>query len=212
VLFVVSTPFFEAEQKTTTSKTRKKDLLVGVWQHSNITDSTFKMTTICVDFPDGSLVSFDRIRREFFITLNNGSLMSVGRIPVRPNPPTVFQFEGQKVVVEEAKAVPITKTVQVKKLGYKKAPVIKTAIWNDRFLRLEATCITYHANESSAAKGTIELRPGSSTRVIQAHEAGRKDRFEDMDNQVRQLLHRLSFCSSHQLTYFLVFLFRVSSL
>jgi hypothetical protein len=141
------------------------------------------MTTICVDLPDGSLISFDRIRRQFILTLKNGSLMSCGQIPVRPNPPSVFQVGGVSVAVEAPKSVPVRKTVTCKKLGYKKAPVIHSAIWNQRFVALDHDTVTYHANEGAPAKGTICLKPGCTTRVIQSHEPARKDRYEDNDNQ-----------------------------
>ena len=146
-------------------------------------------TMISIDFPDGSIISYDRVRRDMILTLANGSVMHTGgNIPARPNPPTVFRMEDGKggvvdVPVVEIPLAPVSSTVWVEKLGYKKAPILGSDIWNKRFLRLEPQSVGYYENDSTPhAKGMIGLNPGCTVRVIQAHEAGRKDRYENGHN------------------------------
>ena len=145
-------------------------------------------TMISVDFPNGAIISLDRVRRQLIATLTNGSVMTLGGyLPARPNPPSVFRVEGvngevEEVVKEEVLLAPISSTTSCHKLGYKKAPILGTDIWNKRFLRLEPSALSYHENDSSGAKGVIVLNSGCTVRVIQAHEPARKDRYEDGHN------------------------------
>lgn len=143
---------------------------------------------IAVDLPDGSIISFDRVRRSFFVTMANGSIMNLGAIPARPNPPSVFRVQHadgrvEEMVKEEIKATPVTASAWVEKLGYKKTPIIHSDSWTRRHIRLDANSVGYFENESTnSPKGVVTLNPGCTLRVIQANEPARKDRYEDGHN------------------------------
>eukprot|EP01039_Chlorochromonas_danica_P007821 gene7820-8633_t len=142
-------------------------------------------TMISVDFPDGSVVSYDRVRRQLILTLANGSVATAGggNIPARPNAPRLTtNASGQTVAVEDVPRAPVTRTATVMKLGFKKTPVIGTDIWNKRFIQLTENQISYHESEGSAAKGTITLVPGVEVDILQASDPARKDRQEGGHN------------------------------
>lgn len=141
-------------------------------------------TMISIDFPDGSIVSYDRVRRSMILTLSNGGVMSAGAaIPARPNPPVVAVAEdGTQAVVEEEVPVPISRSAIVQKLGFKKAPIIGSDIWNKRYIHLEGSTLSYHENERSAPKGVIHLVPGCEIDIIHAGDPANKDRQEGGHN------------------------------
>lgn len=141
-------------------------------------------TMISIDFPDGSIVSYDRIRRDMILTLSNGGIMSTGAsIPARPNAPVVVVAEdGSEQVVEEEVPVAVSRSAFVQKLGFKKAPVIGTDIWNKRFIHLDASTLSYHENERSSPKGVIHLVPGCEVDIIHARDPANKDRQEGGHN------------------------------
>lgn len=152
------------------------------------------VTMISVDFPNGAIISLDRIRRQLIATLATGSVMTIGGyLPARPNPPSVFKVataDGgvEEVVLEEIKLSPVSATASVHKLGYKKAPILGTDIWNKRFIRLEPSQLSYHESDTSGPKGVIGLSSGCTVRVIQAHEAARRDRYEDHGHSMGSLM------------------------
>jgi hypothetical protein len=148
-------------------------------------------TMISIDFPDGCIVSYDRVRRAMILTLCNGGVMSCGAaIPARPNPPVtrnvaVKNADGtvteQAVVVEEV-LNPVSRSAFVNKLGFNKAPIIGSDIWNRRYIHLEENTLSYHVDENSPPKGVIHLSPGCEVDVIQANDRARKDRQEGGHN------------------------------
>lgn len=148
-------------------------------------------TMVSIDFPDGCIVSYDRVRRSMILTLSNGGVMTCGAaIPARPNPPAlrnvaVVNPDGsvteQAVVVEEV-LTPVYRSAMVNKLGFNKAPIIGSDIWNRRLIRLDEKTVSYFVDDNSPPKGVIQLSPGCEIGIIQAHERARKDRQEGGHN------------------------------
>jgi hypothetical protein len=135
-------------------------------------------------FPDGSMVSFDAPRRELIINMARGGIMKTLHLPARPfAAPAAGSF-----VIPEVPKRPVTMTATVHKLGYKKMPVVGSEIWNQRFLRLEADHLTYHVDETQAARGFITLVSGCKVRVIQAGDRSRKDRHEDRGTSMMSMM------------------------
>jgi len=145
-------------------------------------------TMIAVDFPDGSIVSFDRVRRTLILTASSGAITSGGGLPARPNPPKSLRVASGAAAADapepepEAPLEPVTRVVTVMKLGYKKAPIIHSDIWNKRVLLLDGSTLSYHEAEGAPPKGVIELNPGCEVNIIQADTPARKDRYEDGGN------------------------------
>jgi hypothetical protein len=149
-------------------------------------------TMIAVDLPDGAIVSFDRVRRTLILTGSGGAITSGGGLPARPNLPSSQRsaaiagagaVAGMEEVAPEPEPEvplePVSRVVTVMKLGYKKAPIIHSDIWNKRVLLLEGSTLSYHEAECSPPKGVIELNPGCLVNIIQADTPARKDRYED---------------------------------
>jgi hypothetical protein len=82
-----------------------------------------------------------------------GSVMSCGgMIPARPKPPNTSIFRAAHDV--DIPTTPVSKSVWVDKLGYKRMPMIGSDIWNKRHIRLEATTCGYYIDEmTQQAKG-----------------------------------------------------------
>lgn len=148
-------------------------------------------TMVSIDFPDGCIVSYDRVRRSMILTMSNGGVMSAGAtIPARPNPPVkstvqVVNADGtvtEKSVVVEEVLEPVSRSAIVNKLGFKKAPIIGSDIWNRRYIHLDEKTLSYHVDENSAPKGVIHLSPGCEVGIVQEHERARKDRQEGGHN------------------------------
>jgi len=142
---------------------------------------------LATDMGDGSICSFDRVRRQFIITAKGGAVITVGSIPARPNPPNAGAASGSATGAAAAapaeKLTPVTKTGFADKLGHRKQPITGAAIWNRRYMKLTANELIYQVGENDATpKGTIDLNPGCQVRVVQSNEPARKDRYEDNDN------------------------------
>lgn len=138
-------------------------------------------TTIAMEF-DQCFASYDKLRRTFIVTSKGGAVISTHQVPACPNG-NVAAAAAAAAPVE-----PMNMSGDAEKLGHKKVPVTGAHRWQPRHFKLNGTSLSYHADANSAAKNTIELRNGVVASVLQANEPGKKDRFEDKDVSVFNML------------------------
>lgn len=93
-----------------------------------------------------------------------GAVITAGAIPARPNPPSGSKAEASALATgaiaaptKKMATEPVRLVAKVQKLGHKKHPIFKSAIWNERFIKIEPDHISYHAGENDPPKNTIQL-------------------------------------------------------
>lgn len=140
--------------------------------------------TICVEFSDGTMVGYDKLRRTMILTGKfNGALSTtqMGQIPARPTPSAVVGEGGKVVIAEEAPAVARTHEASVVKLSYQKG-LMGAANWQNRYLKVGETAISYHLNANTPALKSFNLSKGMEVAVVDEHTPARKDRYQDQDS------------------------------
>ena len=125
-------------------------------------------TTITVQFPDGCLLGYDRLRNELIL---NGKVSNT-RMRMLPARPT---SAGGGSSNAGQPAEPVEKRGMMTKLGWKKT-MMGGDSWQPRYFVLSENSISYAKDASAAAISTIPLNSGIVVNVVNASTPARKNR------------------------------------